>query len=151
MGGPKIVVLQMKELIKSAIIAVVGLVLIILLIYFLIPKKSTGSEPGAQSAANYIPGTYAATIVLHNKPVDVMVTVTENEITDITMSEMPVSEELFYPLFKPTLANLRDEIVKSQSLELLIIPQEAEMTSKILIEAVNAALQQAMVMQAEGN
>ncbi len=144
MGGTKIVVVQLKELIKSALFALGGLVLIILLIYFLVPKSGGGEGDISESmaAAKYIPGTYAAQIILHNYPVDVLVTVTEKEITSVALSDIPESQEVFYPLFKPTIESLSEEIIKNQSTN-VTTTQETEFTSKVLIAAINAALEKA--------
>ena len=144
MGGTKIVVLQLKQLIKSALLALGGLILIILLIYFLVPKGGgggTGDSSGA-NAAKYMPGTYAAQIILHNYPVDVLVTVTDKEITGVTLSEMPETGKAFYPLFKPTMETLSKEIIDTQTTN-VISAQETEFTTKVLLSAVNAALEKA--------
>lgn len=141
MGGTKIFVLQLKELIKSAIFALAGLALIILLIYLFVPHdKEQPATPS--SAALYQPGTYSSEIILHNNPVQVDVTVSDNEIISVSMQNMAENQEVFYPLFEPAMETLSQAILENQSLE--ITPSaDYPVTGGILLKAVNAALEQA--------
>lgn len=139
--GTKIVVVQLKELIKTAIFAVIGIALIGFLIYFFIPKDD-------KAQAMYVPGTYSSEIVLHNNPVSINVTVSEDEITDIQMVNMGETQEVFYPLFQPAIEELAQEIIDKQSLD-VSTTSDTSVTSRILLDAVGAALEQAKVTQEE--
>ncbi len=136
--GTKIIVVQLKELIRTAIFAIIGLALIILLIYFFIPKDK------ADSSALYVPGTYSSKIILHNDPVMVEVTVSAKEIESIKLLSMTEAEQLFYPLFEPTLNELAQTIIDTQSINVAALP-DTPVTSGILLEAVSMALAQAEV------
>lgn len=136
MGGTRIVVLQLKQIIRMGIFVLVGLGLIIAFIWFLTPRDKSGSS------ALYIPGTYAAQIILHNKPVSVEVTVNETEITNVELKDMLEVQEVFYPLFKPTMESLSKEILQKQSTNVSTSADTA-VTSQILLDAVNVALEQA--------
>jgi len=143
MGGTKIMVVQMKEVIKSAVFVVAGLILIIMLIYFFIPK-GRNSAPGMDdgtAALLYMPGTYSAQIVLNNEPVDVHVTLSEERIEDITIDELADSQELFYPLINPTLDELASEILATQSLE-VADSSENVVTRQVLLDAIAKAVAQ---------
>ena len=137
MGGTKIVVLQLKELIKAAVCVLVGIVLLIMLIYFFLPKDKSGEE-----TTGYIPGTYSSQVILHNSPVSVEVTVTEDQITSIELKNMAEIQEVFYPLLTPTFENISAEVIKYQSTN-LEISSETQFTSQILLEAVEMALNEA--------
>jgi uncharacterized protein with FMN-binding domain len=125
----------MKRLIKVGICALIGLILIIALVVYLVPG-------GDAQARDYLPGTYAAQIILHARPVDVTVTVSEKEITDVQLLNMQADQETFYPLFRPTLDELAKQIIKYQTTKIATTPETA-VTSKILLQAVDAALRQA--------
>lgn len=135
--GTKIVVVQLKELIKTAIFAVIGIALIVLLIYFFIPKEG-------KTEALYVPGTYSSEIVLHNNPVSVEVTVSDNMITGIQLMNMGQTQEVFYPLFEPTMEELAQEIIDNQSTD-VSTSTDVSVTSKIILDAVDMALEQAKV------
>ncbi len=139
MGGTKIVVLQLKEILKSSVFIVLGLVLIVLLIFLFIPKDDKASK---EESAAYAPGVYAAEIILHNRPVNVEVTVSEKEIVSIELKNMEEVQEVFYPLFRPTMQTLTQEIIKKQTTK-VSLPQDATETSKILLSAVKQALAKA--------
>jgi len=147
MGGTRIVVWKMKDLIKIGIIAVVGLAAIIALVIALTPSGG-GSNAGASGRAVFVPGTYSAQIILHNEPVNINVTVSEREITAIEMSEMLPSQQVMYPLFIPTMEALSREIIRRQTTN-VTIDSGAVVTGSILLNAVNVALEQAVYVSAE--
>ena len=144
MGGTKFLVLRMKDLIKIGAIVLVGLVLIILALVFLVPGRSsrTPQMPGTEGI--FVPGTYASTIVLNNKPVEVRVTVSETEILSVYMSDMVEIQRVFFPLFEPRMHDLAQEVLRHQSA--YISPStDYPVTTNILHRAVKAALEMAAV------
>jgi uncharacterized protein with FMN-binding domain len=136
MGGTKIMVLQMKEIIKTALFAVAGIGLLLLLVYFFIPK-SDGLE---SSSTSYEPGTYAVTLKLSNGDVGIEVAVSEHEITSIGFSNLPAEQQVFYPLLEPTMEMLKTSIIDSQSLD-VPVPADSFVTGSVLISAIDEALE----------
>ena len=137
MGGTRIIVLQLRQIIKTAVFVFLGLAVILLLIYLFIPRN----KPEVRSDL-YVPGTYTAEIILHNNPVDVSVEVSENRILDVTMTNLAETQEVFYPLFQPAMKDLSKAIVESQNTD--IVPStDYPITGQIILDAVNAALAQA--------
>ncbi|MCL2262559.1 MAG: hypothetical protein FWC08_04985 [Defluviitaleaceae bacterium] len=120
------------------IIALVALVLIVAALIFLV--SGGRSEPDA--AARFIPGTYSSTILLYNEPLHVRVTVSENEILSIYMTDMADIHRTFYPLFEPRMADLAQEVLRYQSA--YINPRtDYPVTTAILHNAVRHALEMA--------
>jgi len=97
----------------------------------------------------FVPGTYTSYIIIHNQPITVSVTVDEDEIIDITLSELAQSQEVFYPLIRPTMAQLSQQVLSNQSTN-IEAPTEAAITSRILLDAINNALLQAKIPGNEG-
>jgi len=146
MGGTKFFVLQMKDLIRVGAIVLLGLVLIILALVFLFPSRRGGSpqesNPGVHNA--FVPGTYASTIILNDKPIEVRVSVSETEILSIYMTDMAEIQRIFYPLFEPQLVHLAEEVLHHQSV--FIEPTtDWPVTTSILQQAVKAALDMAVL------
>ena len=146
MGGTKIFVLQMKDIIRWGLFALLGIVLLTALLFFIIPRGSGEAEapisPRPTTQARYIPGVYAATIVLNDEPVQVRVTVSENEILSIYMTDLAEISQVFFPLFEPRMRDLAEEILRHQSA--YIDPTtDYPVTTSILQQAVIAALQMA--------
>ena len=138
MGGTKIVVLQLREIIKTAVFVIAGLLLILLLAFLFFPRQKP-----TPSTALYVPGTYTAQLMLQNSPVTVEVTVTEREIVNVTLANMGETQEVFYPLMTPTMDALSKEIIANQNTN-IPVSQEAAVTSQVILQAVNEALAQAM-------
>jgi uncharacterized protein with FMN-binding domain len=148
MGGPKIFVLQMKDIIRVGLFALLGIALLVLLLVFLLPRGRNAAEsedfPRPTTQARYIPGVYASTIILNDEPVQVRVTVSENEILSIYMTDLAEISQVFFPLFEPRMHDLAEEILRHQSA--YIDPQtDYPVTTGILHRAVLAALELAYV------
>ena len=143
MAGTRIFVLQLKDIIKTTLFAVMGLVLILLLVYLFVPRgKDTESTGGA--GATYIPGTYSAEIILTDSPVTVDVTVSADEILTVKMTNLGETQAVFYPLVQPAMDTLAREIVEYQTTD--ITPStEYPITGRILLDAVQKALNKAKI------
>jgi uncharacterized protein with FMN-binding domain len=143
MGGTKIFVFHLKELIKTAIFAAIGLLLIIALIYFFLPGKSENFDGGGTGA--YSPGTYAAEVDLESAGTfKVVVTVSANAIEDISLAGTPETVDVFYPLIKPAMDDIAFRVMSAQSLNVQL-PKENEITSSLLLGAVKEALNSAAI------
>jgi len=146
MGGTKIFVLQMKDLIRIGIFALLGLALVILLLVLLVPRGrgAVPEDEQAYAAGRFVPGTYASTIILNNEPVQVRVTVSEEDILMVYLAGMDEIQRTFYPLFEPRMYDLAQEVLRYQSA--YIYPQtDYPVTTGILHEAVIEALRMAYV------
>ena len=136
----KIVVLRMKEIIYTAIFIGFGILLILLLLVMFRPGK--GDTP-ASANTQYIPGIYTSSISLGSQEVNVEVTVDADRITSITMTPLSDAVETMYPLMQPSLSNLTDQILSTQSLKNLNYPEGTRYTSQVLLNAVKKALKKA--------
>ena len=143
MAGTRIFVLQLKDVIKTTLFAVMGLALILLLVYLFVPhSKDTESTGGA--SALYIPGTYSAQIILNDAPVTVDVTVSADEILTVKMTNFGETQAVFYPLVQPVMDTLAKEIVEYQTTD--ITPSsDYPITGKVLLNAVQKALNKAKI------
>jgi len=146
MGGTKIFVLQMKDLIRIGIFTLLGLALLILLLVLLLPRRGGASpdEEAYYSTQRFVPGTYASTIILNDDPVQVRVTVSENDILMVYLAGMDDVQRVFYPLLEPRMHDLAEEVLRYQSA--YIVPAtDYPVTTGILHEAVIEALRLAYV------
>ncbi len=132
--GSRFVVIKLREVLKKFILTVIGFAIIGCILYFCIHEN--GDE------ACYNPGTYSAEIILHNNPVSVQVTVSENEIVNIELLNMGETQEVFYPLFKQSLGEISAEIIEKQSTN-IALSNDKSTTGGILLKAVDFALEQA--------
>ena len=150
----KIVVLHMKELIYTAIFAVLGILFIVLLVMMFLPDKdkdrapkmedTSGSEPVmAEVSSLYIPGIYTTQLVLGSESIDVEVIVDKESITSIRLVNVSEDVSTVYPLLQPTMDSICEQVCTSQSLESVTYTAESKYTSLVLLEAIQASLDKA--------
>ena len=88
----KIVVLHMKELIYTGMIALLGIFLIVMLILMFLPDDSEGEAPAPQTPgtesvqSTYRPGIYTTELVLGSSSIDVEVIVDSEAITSLRLA-----------------------------------------------------------------
>ncbi len=128
----QIVVLKMKDIIKKAVFLVIGIVVIVFFIGMFTEDKETV----------YNEGTYQADIVLNGKAVVLNVTVDDNAIKNITLSDLSETQSVFYPTFNSCFEDISNSVLEAQSTD-IEIPKDYSMTGQILLSAIDSALNQA--------
>lgn len=139
MRSTKIVVLQLKEIIYTALFVVLGICLILLLIYMFSNKKDASTP----TMATYVPGVYTSSIVLEKQPVNVEVVVDKNHINSIRITDLDSAIATLNPALVPTLNDLEMQLVNDTSFENLQIHTETKHTSSLLVNAIEKALDKA--------
>lgn len=136
----KIVVLHMKEIIYTAIFAVLAIILIFLLLFMFRPDKKdvSGNEK------KYIPGIYTSTLTLNNNALEVEVTVDESHINSIRFSNLDESVTTMYPLVQPAIEDIAEQIYETQSLEQIEFSSNNPYTSQSILNAIDTALKKAI-------
>ncbi len=129
----KIVVVKLKDILKTTMFAIIGIIILGIIIYLFIPKNNNTA---------YNPGTYSSEIILHSNPVSVEVTVSKDEILDIALVNMGETQEVFYPLFERSIDDVSAQIIENQSTD-IVSSVDTSMTNDILVKAVEQALEQA--------
>ncbi len=147
----KIVVLHLKELIYTGIFAVFGILFIILLIIMFLPKdkESKKEEEPSSTAVTYEPGTYSTSLSLNGSNVSIEVDVVENSITDLRLVNMDEAVTTMYPLVEPSFEDLTEQILKVQNLDEVTYADENRYTYMVLLDAIESALNQAVISEAE--
>ncbi|MEY8516276.1 hypothetical protein AALC25_04955 [Lachnospiraceae bacterium 29-84] len=140
----KIVVLHLKELVYTAIFAVLGILLILLLVFMFLPDKK--SKP-VQETMQYTAGVYTSSIQLNDNAIDVEVVVDDNHINSISLVNLDEATAAMYPLMQPALDNLSQQIYEKQSLENISYGDDNQYTSMVLLQAIQTALEKATYRQ----
>ncbi len=128
----KIFVLKLRDIIKTAVFAILGIIIIVAIIGFF-----SGSFKSA-----YKEGTYNSEIVLYGKPVTLSVTVGKNEIESIVLNPLNETQEVFYPTFNACIDDIAGQVVEMQSTD-IELNKDYEVTGGILLDAIDSALEQA--------
>ena len=143
----KIIVLQLKELIYTGILLVLGVGLLFLLLQTFLPKKAVSKPDYDAETSLYLPGKYTSTVQLGNDHADVEVVVDSSDILSIRLVNLSQTVTAMYPLVEPCMDTLAKQICEKQSLEGITYPDENRYTSQLLLEAIDAALQKATYPQ----
>ena len=91
----------------------------------------------------YVPGVYTSSVMMDSNSIDVQVTVDENHINSISLGNLDETMETMYPLVRPTLDELSEQILRKQSLNDITYSQNNQYTSMLLLAAVQNALEKA--------
>ena len=137
----KIVVLHLKELIYTAIFAVLGILLILLLIFMFLPDNK---DNATKETMKYTAGVYTSSIQLNDNAIDVEVMVDSTHINSISLVNLDETTAAMYPLMQPALDNLSQQIYEKQSLENISYEEENQYTSMVLLKAIQSALDKAV-------
>ena len=137
----KIIVLHMKEVIYTGIFLLLAVILAIVLFFMFGPgqKKSTSAD----AKSRYKPGIYTSSIDLNENTFDLEVTVDSDRVTSIRLVNLSESTTAMFPLVKPSLESLANQIVDSQSLDNLKYSTDRKYTSELLLNAIEDALKKA--------
>ena len=135
----RIVVLHMNEIIYTAVFALLGILLIILLAFMFFPKQkdSVDTDP------RYVPGIYTSTVTLNNTNLEVEVVVDSSHINAIRFSNLDETVTTMYPLAQPTIEYIAEQIYETQSLENISYSEDSPYTSQVILNAIEDALKKA--------
>lgn len=136
----KIVVLHMKKLIFAGAAAVLGIIFLVLLFFMLHNRENSAGE---SVPTLYVPGVYTSSVMIDQNSLDVQVTVDENHINSISLVNLDETMETMYPLVRPTLDELTEQILEKQSVTDITYSQNNQYTSTLLLTAVTDALEKA--------
>ena len=139
MSKTKIVVIQMKEIVYTAIFVGLGILLILLLVFMFLPKN----KDSASSQAQYTPGVYTNQISLGETSLNVEVVVDENHINSVSVSNLTDSITTMFPLVEPALEEISNQLANNVALEEIVMSDDCKYTQMLLIQGVEGALQKA--------
>ncbi len=135
MSTNRFMVLKFKDIVKTAVFAVLGVLIIVLAAYFIF-------SAGENKKQVYNPGTYTSDIVLDNGRMTVEVKVSKTKIKSVQLTNCSEDIPVFYPLFESAAKDVEKHLKKEQ--ELSYVPQDdTQVTSQLILQAVEKSLQQA--------
>ena len=130
MGRTRFMVVKAKELIKTAVFAVLGVIILVGLIAFFL---NMGKHDGA-----YRDGTYYEEIQLGEETAEVA----EGRIAAVSMEEETEAVAVFYPLLAEVTETVGQAVIENQSAE-IAVESENPHSAQAILDAVAACLEQA--------
>lgn len=149
MAKTKIVVIQMKELIYTAIFAGLGILLIVLLIIMFFPFNKEDKKAN-QTTDNgmYQPGIYNSQIELGDTTLNLEVVVDSDQIKSVSLVNLEESVTTMYPLVKPSLETIEKELIAGKNLDDIPLSEKSKYTESLLLEGIRTALNKARLKNA---
>lgn len=146
MAKTKIVVIQRKELIYTAIFAGLGILLILLLVFMFLPSRGGGKKTAdSTTTGKYNPGVYNSQIALGDSTLNLELVVDADQIKSVSFINLEDSVTTMYPLVKPSLASIEKELIKGTGLDDIPVSEKSKYTETLLIEGIRTALDKALV------
>ena len=136
MGSTKFVVVKAKELIKTAVFAVLGVIILVGLITFFLHM---GDE---ENTGMYRDGTYYGEMELGGEITEIAVEIKNGEIADVSMEEPAEAVAVFYPLLETAAEEVGQAVVATQSLTVEVEPENAH-SAQLILDTIAECLQQA--------
>ena len=136
MGSTKFVVVKAKELIKTAVFAVLGVIILVGLITFFLHM---GDE---ENTGMYRDGTYYGEMELGGEITEIAVEIKNGEIADVSMEEPAEAVAVFYPLLETAAEEVGQAVVATQSLTVEVAPENAH-SAQLVLDTIAECLQQA--------
>ena len=157
MSKTKIVVVKLKELILTAVLVFLGVVLILFGIAWAstkkesVPNQETPShspnQTTTQTSALYTPGVDTSSISIGDTLVHLELVCDDNHINSIRLVNLDEAVATMYPLLHPALEDLELQLSMDVPLEELTITEGSQYTQNLLIEAIENTLAKAELSQ----
>jgi hypothetical protein len=144
MAKTKIVVIQMKELIYTAIFAGLGILLIVLLIIMFFPFNKDSEENTETGSTTYQPGVYHSEIALGDTTLNLEVVVDSDQIKSVSFVNLDDAVTTMYPLVKPSLETIEKELISGTSPDDIPLSEKSKYTESLLLEGIRTALAEAV-------
>lgn len=138
----RIVVIKCKELIVAVLLSIIALVLIALLVIAIMNRNT--DEPSAPSG-RYAAGVYSSSVILNGNPVDIRVTVDEDNINNIEMVNVSETVTTMYPLIQNSFEEIKDLVIANEGVEGVTYSSENKYTATMILNAIDDALEKCRV------
>lgn len=137
MQHTKFVVVKMRELLKTAVFAVLGVIILVGLITFFL-RMGAGEDTG-----QYKDGTYEAAVQLGTEQALVSVEIQDGKIAQVQMQEIAESVAVMYPMVESTMDEIAAQVVQNQSATQVDVSSQQTYSAQVLLDAVAQCLAQA--------
>ena len=144
MSKTKIVVLQLKEIVYTAIFVALGIVLILLLVFMFIGKKDN-QQLSAQhnESVQYTPGIYNSAIKLNDNVLNLEIVINEGHISSVRLLNIDDAISTMYPLVESSLSKIEEQLVNGVGLADLEYTEDSKFTQMMLVDAISTTLEKA--------
>lgn len=157
MSRTRIVIFQLKEIVYTAIFVGLGILLLILLFFMFWPGKGketastsspsaiSGDSASAESQASYKAGVYNSELSLGDTTINIQVSFDSDHVKSVELVNLEDSVETMYPLIKPAVKEISDQLAQNISPEEVILSDDSPYTSQLILDKVTEIMKEASV------
>ena len=146
MSQTKIVILQMKEIIYTAIFIGLGLLLVLLLLLMFHPGKEKDTPPPPSTSETlYTPGIYTTELTLGNHTVNLEVLLDADRISGIQFTTLDETVTTMYPLLEPAVDDIASQLSNGIALDNVVLSSESQYTQMLILQTVDEILAKASI------
>lgn len=156
MSRTRIVIFQLKEIVYTAIFVGLGILLLILLFFMFWPGKGKESAKTSTSVTAdsgqkqvYKAGVYNSELSLGDTTINLQVALDTDRVKSVEVINLKESVETMYPLIKPAVQEISDQLVQNVSPEEVILSEDSPYTSQLILDKVSEIMSQAAVEEKE--
>lgn len=157
MSRTRIVIFQLKEIVYTAIFVGLGILLLILLFFMFWPGKGKESAKTSTSSTTessdqkqvYKAGVYNSELSLGDTTINLQVALDTDRVKSVEIVNLEESVETMYPLIKPAVQEISDQLVQNISPEEVILSEDSPYTSQLILDKVSEIMSQASVEEKE--
>lgn len=145
MSKTRIVILQLRELIFTAIFVGLGILLLILLFIMFWPGKDGKKEEASlsnQTEKEYEAGVYTQELQVGDATLNLQLSLDEDCIKSVEIVNLDESVETMYPLMQPTVEEISNQLAAGKSMDEIVVSEESQYTEKVIVDAVSSMIKE---------
>lgn len=143
MSKTKIVIIQLKEIIYTAIFVGLGILLILLLIFMFLPKKESPST--SPNNKQYKAGKYTTQLILNDNTLNLEVVVDRNSIKSVNIVNLDEAITTMYPLVEPALDAIAEQLYNNTDVKDIKLSADSKFTQQLLLDGIELTLDKAII------
>ena len=151
MSNTKIVVVKLKEVILTAALVLLSIVVLLFVITAISAKKEApvdiSGTGNSTASALYHPGVYTSSVTLNDTTIHLELVCDSNHINSVRLVNLDDAVETMYPLLHPALEDLELQLSRDVPLEELTLTEGSQYTQTLLIEAIETTLSKAEIQK----
>ena len=142
MSRTRIVILQMREIIYTAVFVGLGISLLIILFFMFWPDGKDENKEQADNGktAVYEAGVYSKQMTVGDSVINLQVVLDEEQVKSVEMINLDDTVSAMYPLMKPSVESISNQLASGVSLDEVVLSDEGQYTEKMILNEVDSVL-----------
>ena len=142
MSRTRIVILQMREIIYTAVFVGLGILLLIRLFFMFWPDGKDENKEQADNGktAVYEAGVYSKQMTVGDSVINLQVVLDEEQVKSVEMINLDDTVSAMYPLMKPSVESISNQLASGVSLDEVVLSDEGQYTEKMILNEVDSVL-----------